>query len=152
MKKCNKCGVVKVLGEFRKHHRNACRICLQKQEKQYYEKNKGELLKKYAVWRKKNSDRIHIRDIHRKNKYIHIDADTYQQILAEQNGRCAICNSRSNMRLAVDHCHETGKIRGLLCRTCNGGLGLFGDSQERLNGAARYLAEFYRNSTTTVEN
>src|SRR5438445_350801 len=48
----------------------------------------------------------------------------YDQLLAEQNGVCAICGCLPTYRrLALDHCHETGKIRGLLCTRCNIALG-----------------------------
>jgi hypothetical protein len=51
---------------------------------------------------------------------------------------CFICGEPSE---ALDHCHETGEIRGPLCRNCNVGLGLFNDNSERLTAAARYLEE-----------
>lgn len=50
-----------------------------------------------------------------------IDESAYQKFLSQQNGMCAICQKpqASGRRLAVDHCHETGVIRGLLCQACN---------------------------------
>lgn len=68
----------------------------------------------------------------------------YEEILAAQGGGCAICGStkccdKDDRRMAVDHCHETGVVRGLLCRKCNLGLGFFGDSVETLLAAALYL-------------
>jgi len=56
-----------------------------------------------------------------------------------QDRRCAICKKAK--QLVVDHNHDTGKIRGLLCHTCNRGLGLFSDSAEVLLKAAYYLEE-----------
>lgn len=53
---------------------------------------------------------------------------------------CVICGAADD--LAVDHCHSTGKIRGVLCRPCNLGLGYFRDDPERLLRAIKYLAEF----------
>jgi hypothetical protein len=46
------------------------------------------------------------------------------------------------MDLAVDHCHTTGKIRGLLCSKCNPALGAFNDNIEILNSAIKYLKEY----------
>lgn len=67
-----------------------------------------------------------------------LDKGEYQGILAKQNGCCAIC--RQSMKPAnIDHDHDTKKIRGLLCRRCNLGLGLFKDSEIALVAAAEYL-------------
>lgn len=65
----------------------------------------------------------------------------YQSILESQGGGCKICGSVPDARLAVDHCHETGNFRGLLCSHCNVALGLFGDNPERLRRAAKYLED-----------
>lgn len=66
--------------------------------------------------------------------------DIYVYLFDKQNGICAICGSPpSDKRLAVDHCHTTGKIRGLLCSSCNCALGLFKDNTELLDRAAGYL-------------
>ena len=59
-----------------------------------------------------------------------------------QNGRCAICNGTRRQRLSVDHCHKTGRVRGLLCRMCNGRLLTSArDNPEVLRNAANYLED-----------
>lgn len=66
----------------------------------------------------------------------------YERMLAAQGGGCAICRKpprSEGMRFAVDHDHDTGRIRGLLCHPCNGGLGVFGDSIDGLRRALNYL-------------
>lgn len=64
----------------------------------------------------------------------------YEQMLAEQDGKCAICGQKDEwFSLAVDHCHNTKRIRGLLCSQCNRGIGLFHDKAELLEAAAAYL-------------
>ena len=72
----------------------------------------------------------------------------YHALLAQQEGRCAICRGGSFVirggkgywsRLAIDHDHQTNKLRGLLCNNCNNGLGRFQDSVLLLEQAARYL-------------
>ena len=73
----------------------------------------------------------------------------YQSLLDKQNGLCAICKqpetskSRSGKlkSLAVDHCHITGKVRGLLCHHCNTGIGKLKDNVELLESAIKYLKE-----------
>ena len=74
--------------------------------------------------------------------------DAYEALYYIQHGRCAICNTfcssyadstPDNPRLVVDHCHKTGKVRGLLCDLCNSGLGRLKDSVELLKKAIDYL-------------
>lgn len=70
-----------------------------------------------------------------------IELMEYQLMLESQNGLCAICNSppKANLRLAVDHDHQTGRVRGLLCNRCNLALGAFHDSSVYLLRAISYL-------------
>jgi hypothetical protein len=66
--------------------------------------------------------------------------EQYQELLKQQDGRCAICNETpTDKKLAVDHSHATGVVRGLLCSACNVGLGHFKDSIELLSKAVEYL-------------
>lgn len=69
-----------------------------------------------------------------------ITEDQYGAILMKQNGGCAICKQQG-VRLEVDHCHGSGKVRGLLCGRCNKGIGLFSDSVENILSAAKYLGD-----------
>jgi hypothetical protein len=67
----------------------------------------------------------------------------YQRMLRKQNGVCWICHEPPNGRsLCVDHCHVTGKRRGLLCHTCNVAVGGFGDDPSLLRRALKYLEVF----------
>ncbi len=72
-----------------------------------------------------------------KGRY-NITLNQYKDIKALQNYKCAICN-RKVKELVIDHCHKNNKVRGLLCTTCNLGLGGFHDSKKNLNSAIRYL-------------
>jgi hypothetical protein len=72
----------------------------------------------------------------------------YEDLLWEQNNRCAICRvdhdeyvlgSKNHSVFCIDHCHSTGKVRGLLCSVCNSGLGKLKDSPELLERALHYL-------------
>jgi hypothetical protein len=76
-----------------------------------------------------------------KTKY-GISIALYDALLAEQGGCCGICGAKScktGRRLAVDHDHSTGRVRGLLCNLCNTALGKLGDSVESLERAIAYL-------------
>ena len=82
-----------------------------------------------------------------------ISIERYEQMLAEQNGVCAICGSsengdKSTDRFHVDHCHTTGIVRGLLCLSCNHGLGKFKDSVESLRSAVRYLESVQKGTSS----
>jgi hypothetical protein len=71
-----------------------------------------------------------------------IDLNRYNQMFEEQNGCCKICNqhqSNFSRAFAVDHCHATGKVRGLLCFKCNTALGKFNDDITLLKNAIKYL-------------
>ena len=75
-----------------------------------------------------------------------IDLDTYKTLLNSQDSKCAICKTEGflmkkshKVRLVVDHCHDTGVIRGLLCHNCNRALGLLQDSKVNIATALEYL-------------
>ncbi|ENG0769472.1 endonuclease VII domain-containing protein [Salmonella enterica subsp. enterica] len=74
-----------------------------------------------------------------------ITTKDYERMFIDQGGVCAICGSpQENRRLAVDHDHETGEVRRLLCTNCNLGLGSFKDNPQLLLNAASYLREHGR--------
>jgi hypothetical protein len=68
-----------------------------------------------------------------------LSKEKYEELLVLQGGRCAICDEVPPKRLRVDHCHRTGKVRGLLCDLCNSGIGKLRDDPERLTRAVEYL-------------
>lgn len=76
-------------------------------------------------------------------KYENEKALFYNKLLKSQRGVCAICgkSQRKERKFAIDHHHGTGRMRGLLCFTCNAGLGLFRDSKSLLRQAIEYLKE-----------
>lgn len=67
----------------------------------------------------------------------------YQVILEEQSGKCYLCGSKDFRNLAVDHCHKTGRVRRLLCTSCNTGLGKFKDNPDLLRKAAEYVEQIF---------
>ena len=73
------------------------------------------------------------RAVQLKKKY-GLTEDDYERMLLAQHGRCAICGGEilSKRRLAVDHCHKSGRVRGLLCGPCNGFLGRINDDPASL--------------------
>ena len=69
-----------------------------------------------------------------------ISQEVYEEMISAQGGRCLICRRKPD-RLCVDHDHTSGAVRGLLCQSCNGGMGMFDDDPARMMRAVRYLME-----------
>ena len=74
-------------------------------------------------------------------KYYDLPLEEYKNLVEEQRGLCAICGNKQKGRLHVDHCHNTKKVRGLLCQACNHGLGHFRDNASYLVSAIFYLTK-----------
>lgn len=74
-----------------------------------------------------------------------LSKEDFFDFVEKQNNKCALCEkpfidfSRTNLH--IDHCHETNKVRGLLCMQCNVGLGMLGDTVEGLTRAIKYLTK-----------
>ncbi len=101
-----------------------------KREAEYYIKNKDVIFDQYL------------------NRTYGIGIDKYNSLLLEQSGVCDICKNEcvSGKRLAVDHNHETGEVRGLLCCKCNRGLGNLDDDIDKLRSAVLYLERYQSKS------
>lgn len=108
---------------------------------------------KSSEWKaaNRNADRTHVRAALIKSKY-GISLQDYDAMIAIQNGKCAICGEAESIRsklkkddtpvrLSIDHDHETGEVRGLLCRRCNAGIGCFRDDPKIIRSALLYLGE-----------
>lgn len=134
-KTCPNCKEEKELSEFYKFNRKDsdgrqcwCKVCMNSRER---EKKTSEFYRKHDLKRK-----------------FGITQEDYEKILESQNGVCSICECEESTKhrykegsqnLAIDHCHETGIIRGLLCSNCNRGIGMFKDNPKFLISAAEYL-------------
>jgi hypothetical protein len=133
--------------------------------KAYYAENKQQIAKRKARWiaakpekqaqytaaqnarYKANPDkyREYFRNNRIKKKYDLTEAQ-YAEWVVKQGGRCGICGKEpsgewhGDRMLNVDHNHETGEVRGLLCNQCNRAIGLLGDPVEKMQAAVDYLA------------
>lgn len=106
--------------------------------KEKYQKNKE---KHKAICTKYREENLALyKNLYLKNKY-NITLDDKNKIRDTQNNKCNICKLEFNddKSAYVDHCHKTNKVRGLLCHTCNSGLGMFKDNIEYLKNAILYL-------------
>jgi|SRR3989304_6781819 len=116
---CTKCKIEKPKSEFYKNKshndglQSNCKICCENANKE---------------WKKTTHGKISKRNCHLKYQY-GISIEDYNDMLRNQDGRCAICGTDKPggnfTSFHIDHKHETGKIRGLLCMSCNRLLGLY---------------------------
>jgi len=130
MKACTKCGLKKELKDFHKRaamldgHKSECKECTRLYQRQKYES--GEI--RAAVYQRQYG----------------ITLMQYDQMISDQNGCCKICGTnepgKNRKRFSVDHNHDTGQVRGLLCGSCNSALGLLKDSPIILQSALIYLS------------
>ena len=142
LRKCSSCGIEKQLekhfykqAESRAHRAGGyltqCKFCV-------LEKNRisqASPKRKEKVWENKLQYRYGI------------TKQDYNSLLTKQKNCCAICGtanpsskSKKHKYFSVDHCHQTGKVRGLLCATCNSAIGLLGDCPETILKASVYLS------------
>ncbi|WP_333627851.1 endonuclease VII domain-containing protein [Stenotrophomonas cyclobalanopsidis] len=142
MKICTKCKVEKSEGEFWADRRRSsglmarCKSCKTGDARDYRAARPGYHKAVYAKTRTATRERHLVR------KYGVTLAD-YGSMLHEQDGKCAICSAPEAEQFKgvfhVDHCHTTGKVRGLLCRGCNHMLGVVADDVHKLLRAITYL-------------
>lgn len=159
MKRCKKCGETKPLHDFylntkgREGTRPECKACTAAARKRWYEGNKEREIARVRTWQQENAAHLRAyRKVYRREKkgqerdaYLRrkfgITLDDYAAMLEAQDGGCAICGrpEPEGGSLHVDHDHETGAVRGLLCFRCNGALGQLDEDPDRLAVAIAYL-------------
>lgn len=148
---CKTCGNEKALEKFSWHRpgylKLSCKVCVniaqndrragksRKEESAKRHAKFGEQIKHQKRQHRKNNPTLY-RNYELKSAY-GITLQEKQQIEVKQNGLCAICQKPG--KLVVDHCHRTGKVRGLLHGSCNSALGLFKEDPEALVRAASYV-------------
>ena len=142
---CSRCGEIKKLTEFYTVRRcgspSWCKKCKLDQNKKYA-KN-PEVAARKKAWRKKyNISTADLRKFSRMKRIYGITFEEYMEMMNSQNGKCVICKDKLIMErrgIHIDHCHNTDKVRGLLCNNCNAGLGFFKENKESLRNAIQYL-------------
>lgn len=152
-KVCKRCQEERPLDKFHKdvrsggkiYQRHICKICTNADARKYKANRPPEKKKlaqeKYAEWRKDNYEAYAKLNRFHRWKNAGIDPAEAESYFQSHNGECDLCGLREtvNRSLAVDHCHDTGKIRGMLCQRCNRGLGFLRDDPELLAKAIIYL-------------
>ena len=171
MKKCTRCLEDKPKSEFYKNAAKKdgldiyCRQCQGQMSKEYYVMNREREKKRAAAWREnnpdyrkewgeKNPDKVKEHEERKKLRRYGITVEQYNNLLDQQNNRCAICReeSKDGKSLHVDHDHSCCKgkkscgkcVRQLLCGHCNRMLGCAKDNPEILEAAKKYLERHSR--------
>lgn len=118
-----------------------CRDCLNEMKRKGRAEGKyKESAENKAKWKEANRQRMRLR------KY-GLDEAAFEKLLKQQNNKCAVCEEpfsevESEQRSRhIDHCHNSNKVRGILCMKCNLGLGYFRDRIDFLQNAIRYLGK-----------
>lgn len=138
MKTCTGCKEVKPLTAFYPDRRRAsglmarCKSCRTNDQRSWRQRNPDANKRRY--WNNPQSER----ERHLVRKY-GVTQAAYDQMLAAQDYRCAVCRKTQERAFDVDHDHETGDVRGLLCTSCNRMIGHAGDNADNLEAAAAYL-------------
>lgn len=118
-----------------------CILCRRAANARYQKRHPEKVNAMHRAYKAKNSQKV--RDYGRRFEYLHdfgITIEDYNKMFDEQKGYCAICQrhqSTFKRRLAIDHDHLTGKVRGLLCDPCNRGMGML--KEHNLQRAITYL-------------
>lgn len=145
MRKCSRCKTEKELIEFQKEKTGRISSCCKDCRREIY-----------IDWERRNPDKrrkLHIEYYERTKKVrrwdlilkkYNVTQEQYEELFNKQKGGCAICKSKEpkhnkSIHLLVDHCHTTGKVRGLLCNRCNTTLGLVDDNIKNLKTMIKYL-------------
>jgi len=118
-------------------------------KKQWVAENKEKVLEASKRWYKKNPDKV--RDRQLQNEY-GITLEKYNEMFLTQGGKCAICEIHQQelgKTLHVDHCHTTGKVRGLLCNHCNYRLSVL-ENPDFMNKATQYLTKYNIGDSSAV--
>lgn len=154
---CKRCKTEKSTDQFRYYDRpttkffsKKCKACLLEEKREWVKANFHQDNTRNKAYNQRHALRI------RGNKLIKYwpgstwqqALDQYNKLLVQQNYKCALCDKMESRihpetgtywTLAVDHCHITDAVRGLLCNACNRGLGLLGDSVDSLTRVVSYL-------------
>lgn len=165
-KLCGDCKQSKPVSEFNKHYgkpRSTCKKCHSASSGAWNYRNKEHRAPYVKKWHAENQDSVRANrkkyeanmtpeQIARRKDYLYwrhikrnygLTPESFQEKLDKQGGVCALCRKLGrigrNGKFYVDHCHDTGRVRGLVCRPCNTSLGILGDTPEKMERVMRYL-------------
>ena len=129
LKTCKVCGVEKNISDFYTGRKD-CKDCKNAAARQWRKDNPENVARHLVRMRERTKERRY-----------GITQEQFNQMLLNQNSKCKICSNdfKSSKDTHIDHCHNTNKVRGLLCNNCNMALGQFNDNTDNMDNAIRYL-------------
>jgi hypothetical protein len=129
LKTCKVCGVEKNISDFYTGRKD-CKDCKNAAARQWRKDNPENVARHLVRMRERTKERRY-----------GITQEQFNQMLLDQNSKCKICSNdfKSSKDTHIDHCHNTNKVRGLLCNNCNMALGQFNDNTDNMDNAIRYL-------------
>jgi transcription elongation factor Elf1 len=160
-KVCTVCGEEKALSDFHKMTTGRgglmprCKVCNYAKARAWQLANPDRVRAQNKAWKDAHREQVREAERNRRRERPYdpaaararaqrrsygITPDVYEEMYADQMGECLICGRYHDV-LCIDHCHATGKIRGLLCRSCNSGIGQLGDDPDRIRKALDYLRD-----------
>ena len=142
-KACSNCREIKPVSEFYRGKNSDgfiswCKPCMKWNTRRHYNKDRGAAVARSIRWAKENPDKVRRNKQRRRFAAYGISEQEFAAMVDAQGGVCAICK-KSGVEFVVDHCHESGKVRGALCQKCNKGIGLLDDDPATLRSASEYL-------------
>ena len=162
-KRCIKCGALKSHEHFyratgmRDGLRNDCKECMLALRRANYRGNRDAYIRRAQEWKREHRERylegqrrrrsqrgpeqIRLERHQHLRRTYGMSLEEFEFLVAAQGGACAICGKPDADRLHVDHDHGTGRIRGLLCGSCNRAMGLFHEDPARFEAAGSYLRQ-----------
>jgi hypothetical protein len=150
-KRCPVCAQEKPVTDYYRQARAgdglaySCKQCEAIRKHAYYLTHREADAQRRRAWHLAHPERVReYRRRHELRRRYGITPEEYDRLLSEQRGLCALCGRAGNPDVAlhpldVDHDHTTGHVRGLLCTTCNTGLGMLGDTPEAIQRALAYV-------------
>jgi len=161
VKTCIKCGIAKPLTDFYQQEgmkdglRNDCKACMAVVRRRWYERNRDYAIRRAQAWKERNPERYEEqkrryreehkeerRDVARRGhlwRQYGLTPEEYDFLRLAQADLCAVCGLADAAGLHIDHHHDTGLIRGLLCGKCNRAIGLLREDPALFDAASSYL-------------
>lgn len=148
-KTCNCCKIIKPLSDYhidKNRIKNICKDCSNKQSlKRYHKLTDDEKVKRSQLGRERMG-KLYFKEYKLKTKY-GLCLEDYNKMLSNQDGKCSICKIEFTEKTTprVDHNHNSGTVRGLLCHSCNTAIGHLRENVETLKQAISYLEKYNDN-------